>query len=326
MKIGIVGGSGNISQAIVRLLLEKGHDVVCFNRGQSAPLPVGARLIQGDRNDRPEFERRMQAENFDAAIDMICFNADDAASSLCAFRGVGWFVQTSTVCTYGIQYDYFPANEGHPLRPLTDYGRDKAAADHVFLEAYHRENFPAIIIKPSTTYGPIQGMLRQVAWDFSWIDRVKKGKPILVCGDGNALHQHLHVDDAAQAFVGVISKENTIGKTYNLVSRGYITWAEYHRLAMKVLGQECELVGVPFSDLKKLNVPEFEICEEIFAHHVYYSSEQLFRDVPEFHPQVSLESGMEQVFECMYREGRIPDSDALVWEDEIIARQKRVLA
>ena len=57
---------------------------------------------------------------------------------------------------------------------------------------------------------------------------------------------------------------------------------------MKILGQECELVGVPFADLKALNVPEFEICEEIFAHHVYYSSEQLFRDIPEFHPQISL--------------------------------------
>ncbi len=119
---------------------------------------------------------------------MICFNAEDAASSVRAFRRVGWFVQTSTVCTYGIHYDYFPTDELHPLRPITDYGRDKAAADDVFLEAYHREKFPAIILKPSTTYGPVQGMLRQVSWDFSWIDRVKKGKPILVCGDGNALH------------------------------------------------------------------------------------------------------------------------------------------
>src|SRR5210317_2000405 len=149
MKIGIVGGTGNISQSIVRLLLEKGHEVVCFNRGESAALPEGARLIQGDRNNRSEFEGLMQAEKFDAAIDMICFNAEDAASSVRAFRGVGWFVQTSTVCTYGIQYDYFPADETHPLRPITAYGRDKAAADDVYLAAYHREKFPAIIIKPS---------------------------------------------------------------------------------------------------------------------------------------------------------------------------------
>ena len=61
------------------------------------------------------------------------------------------------------------------------------------------------------------------------MDRVIKGKPILVCGYGFALHQHMHVNDIAQAFVGVIGKENTIGQTYNAVNRGYITLADYHQ-------------------------------------------------------------------------------------------------
>ena len=322
MKICIVGGTGNISQPIVRLLLEQGHDVVCFNRGLTAKVADGVRLIQGDRNSREDFEQKMQAEKFDAAIDMICFNAEDAASSVRAFRGVGWFIQTSTVCTYGIKYDYFPSDETHPLRPITDYGRNKAAADDVYLEAYYREKFPVVIIKPSTTYGPVQGMLRQICWDFSWIDRIKKGKPILVCGDGNALHQHLHVDDIAPAFAGVIGKKHTIGQTYNAVNRGFITWSDYHRLAGKVLGKDAELIGVPFESLKKLAIPDFGICEEIFAHHVYYSSEKLFRDVPEFHPQISLEQGMSQVFEVMEREGRIPNSNELKWEDEILCSKK----
>ena len=323
MKIGIVGGTGNISQSIVRLLLEQGHEVVCFNRKQTANAPEGVQVIQGDRNNREDFERKMQAEKFDAAIDMICFTAEDAASSIRAFRGVGWFVQTSTTCTYGIQYDYFPSDETHPLRPTTEYGRSKVAADDVYLEAYHRENFPIVIIKPSTTYGPVQGMLRQICWDFSWIDRIKKGKPIIVCGDGFALHQHLHVDDIAKAFVGVIGKEHTIGQTYNAVNRGYIAWADYHRLAGKILGKEVELVGVPFEDLKRLNVPNMGILEDEFAYNAYYSSERLFRDVPEFHPQITLEQGMSRTLEMMEREGRIPNSDELKWEDEIIDRQKR---
>ena len=324
MKIGIAGGTGNISGSIVRLLLEKGHDVVVFNRGQNAAVPEGVRLIRGDRNDRAEFERKMQAEKFDAAIDMICFTPEDAASSVRAFRGVGWFVQTSTTCTYGIQYDTYPSDETHPLRPNTEYGRNKVAADHVYLEAYHREKFPVVIIKPSTTYGPMQGMLRQICWDFSWIDRVKKGKPVIVCGDGFALHQHMHVDDIAQAFAGVIGREHTIGQTYNAVNRGYITWADYHRLAGKILGREVELVGVPFEDLMKLNVPNSGILADEFAYNLYYSSGKLFRDIPDFHPQISLEQGMTQVFEVMEREGRIPNSDELTWEDEIIERQKKV--
>ena len=62
------------------------------------------------------------------------------------------------------------------------------------------DGFLVTILKPSTTYGPMQGMLRHIAWEFSWIDRIRQGKPIAVCGQGDALHQHLHVEDAARGF------------------------------------------------------------------------------------------------------------------------------
>ncbi len=233
MKVCIVGGTGNISASIVSLLLTQGHEVTIFNRAQRGTPPDGVRIIEGDRYNPDEYERKLGAETFDAAIDMLCFTAEDARSSLRAFKEVGQFVMCSTVCTYGIDYDWFPATEDHPLRPITDYGRGKAAADAVFLEAFYGRGYPVTIIKPSTTYGPQQGMTRQVAWDFSWIDRIRKGKPIVVCGDGKALHQHLHVDDAAYGFVGVLGNPRALGQTYNLVGQGFITWADYHRTAMK---------------------------------------------------------------------------------------------
>lgn len=326
MKICVVGGTGNISTSFVKLLLEQGHEVACFTRGASGTLPEGARLIQGDRANRADFEARMQAERFDAAIDMICFDREDALSSIRAFRGVGHFVMCSTVCTYGITSDWLPVTEDHPLRPISAYGRNKVAADAAFMEAYYREGFPVTIIKPSTTYGPKQGLLRQIAVDFSWLDRIRKGKPIVVCGDGNTLHQHLHVEDAALCFANVLGKAHCIGQTYNMVRRGFVTWAEYHRTAMRVLGREVELVGVPLADLRTFDIPGFDLCEEIFAHHGYFSAEKLFRDVPEFQPRISLEQGMAQVIEAMEREGRIPNADALTWEDRIIAAQRRVRA
>lgn len=326
MRVCVVGGTGNISTSFVRLLLELGHEVTCFNRGKSPGLPAGAKVIVGDRANEPAYEAAMQAQKFDAAIDMICFNAAQAASSIRAFRGVKHFVQCSTVCTYGIAYDWLPATEDHPLRPISDYGRNKVAADHTFLEAYHREGFPVTIIKPSTTFGPQMGLLRQIAWELSWVDRVRKGKPIVVCGDGDALHQFLHVDDAALCFAHVLGRERCIGQTYNMTNRGYTTWARWHRTAMKVIGREVELVGIPFTDLDALNVPAWGICKDIFAHHVYYSSEKLFRDVPEFRPRVSLEEGIAKVLEAIDRAGRVPNSDTLDWEDKLIERQRRVRA
>jgi nucleoside-diphosphate-sugar epimerase len=324
MRICVIGGTGNISTSIVKRLLELGHEVTCFNRGLSGNVPEGADLIRGDRRDHVAFERTMQAKRFDAAIDVMCFNREDASSSVRAFPHVRHFVQCSTVCTYGIAHDWMPVTEDHPLRPTTAYGRHKAQADDVFLEAYHRQGFPVTILKPSTTYGPQQGLLRQIAWEFSWIDRIRKGKPLVICDDGTALHQHLHVDDAALGFVHVLGKTHCIGQVYHLVDRGCITWADYHRTAMRVLGREVELVGVPLTDLLSLNVPQGEICHEVFAHHGYYSAEKLFRDVPEFRPVVSLERGMREVIDVMDRAGRIPNADLEDWEDRIIAAQQHI--
>lgn len=254
---------------------------------------------------------------------MISFTKEDAESSLAAFRGVKQFIQCSTVCTYGVDYDWLPVSEDHPLRPMTEYGKGKADADHVLLEAYHREGFPVTIIKPSTTYGPQIGMLRQIAWDFSWIDRIRKGKPILISGDGKALHQFLHVHDAAKGFVGVIGKSHCIGQIYNLVNRGFTTWEDHHRTAMKVLGQEVEMIGVSLQTLLSIDPQRFSICNEIFAHNVYYSADKIFRDVPEFVPSVSLEEGMRQVIGQMDQEGKIPNSDLEKWEDRIIDTHRR---
>lgn len=166
--------------------------------------------------------------------------------------------------------------------------------------------------------------MRQVAWDQSWLDRIRKGKPLVVCGDGTALHQHLHVDDAALAFAGVLEHAHCTGQIYNVVNCGHITWADYHRTAMRVLGHSVELVGIPFADLQAMQVPQFDICAEIFAHHTYYSPERLLRAVPGYCPRVTLEDGMRQVIEALDATGRIPNSDDVQWEDRLVNAQRSV--
>src|SRR5687768_12175212 len=102
MRVVVVGGTGNISVAVVRSLLEFGHDVTVYNRGRTdRPVPPGVRLLHGDRQDRAAFEVTMQAERFDAAIDMICYTAADAESDVRAFRGVRHFIHTSTMAVFG---------------------------------------------------------------------------------------------------------------------------------------------------------------------------------------------------------------------------------
>lgn len=326
MKVCIIGGTGNISTAFVPLLLQGGHEVTLFNRGQhpGAVVPAGVHVLKGDRKERAAFEAAIQAGHFDAVIDMICFDAEDAQSTLRACRGVKHLVYCSTVCTYGVEYDWLPATEDHPLRPASDYGRGKVAADRVFLGAFHRDGFPVTIMKPSTTFGPQWNLLRQIAWEASWVDRVRQGKPILVCGDGRALHQWLHVNDAAPAFVFALGRERCIGQTYNVMKKEFGCWADYHRAAMKVIGREVELVGVPLATLLAAKVPNVGICESIFSYNTIYSPDRLMRDVPEFRPRLSLVEGIANVYEAMQRENRIPDCDKEPWEDRLIAAQRQV--
>ena len=75
MRVLIVGGTGLISTAITRFLVERGDDVTLYNRGQTeADIPEGYDTITGNRKDYAAFEAQMaEAGNFDAVIDMIGF-------------------------------------------------------------------------------------------------------------------------------------------------------------------------------------------------------------------------------------------------------------
>ena len=325
-KVLIIGGTGNISVSIVHRLLQSGYEVSVFNRGtRNVSFPADVGVMTGDRNDRADFEAAMRGKKFDAVIDMMCLSEEDALSTLRAFPEVGQLIFCSTVCALGIQSDYFPVDETHKLRPVTPYGKGKAAAEAVFLAEYYRSGYPVTIIRPSVTYGRLPTIVRQIGWDNAWIDRIRKGKPILVAGDGMALCQFLHVDDAALGFVGVIGKERCLGQVYHLVKDEVVTWNEYHRAAMHALGREAEIIGAPMRLLRKSNIPGFDICAEVFCHHSYYDGAKIARDVPEFKPAISLEKGLEMTFEYLDSNGLIPSCEEAAWEDDIITLMEPLL-
>lgn len=92
MRVCIVGGTGNISTAIVRLLITQGHDVTVYNRGITKNEIPTCRVLTGDRHDEEEFIKTIQHGRFDVGIDMICFTPQEASISLRAFQGVRQFI------------------------------------------------------------------------------------------------------------------------------------------------------------------------------------------------------------------------------------------
>ena len=320
MRVLVIGGTGNISTGVVAALLERDHQVVLFNRGQRPDLPpTGVQVIHGDRQAREDFEGRLRAEKFDAVIDMISFDPDDAASALRAFRGrVDHFVHCSTVLTYGPPFDGINLDETAPLNGSSPYALGKTAADALLLKAYEEDGFRVTILKPSYTYG--RGMLgRQVPGYGIWIDRLRRGKPILSAGDGLNRFQFLSSQDAGVGFAEVLGRSKCFGEVYNLVHQTPMTWDEWHCLVAEALGVTADIVHVAQDTLVAIAPERYGELSENFGHTQVFSGAKLSRDVPEFQPGPPLIENLAESIAWMDRHNLVPDSDTDDLEDRIIA-------
>ena len=315
----MIGGTGNISREVVAALLRDNHEVVLFNRGKNPdPPPSDLRVIKGDRRNREDFERKMLAEKFDAVIDMICFDAGDAASSLRSFRGrVEHFVHCSTVMTYGPPFAGINLDEAAPLNGISKYALGKIAADEMFLQAYQENNFPVTIFKPSLTFGA-NVLLPQAGGDGSWIHRLRHGKPILSVGDGLNYFQFLPSRDAGIAFAAVLGRAPSLGEVYNLVHPVPRTWDHWHREVGEALGVEVKLVHVPQEALIAISPLRFGELRENFGHTQVFDGAKLATCVPEFQPEESLIPSIAESIAWMDRHNLVPESPARGLEDRII--------
>ncbi len=267
----------------------------------------------------------MQAEHFDAAIDMISFDADSAASALRAFRDVKHLIHCSTVCTFGGPLPFVPASETAPLRPINDYGRGKVDADTLLLDASRRGDVPVTVFKPASTWGPGMSVIRQLAFDPTWIDRLRKHKPLIVSGDGENLWSLCHSDDAGVAFAAAVDREVCKSQDYIVTRPDYITWQNYHERINAVLGSRSEIVHVPATTLLASAMgPRCGLLISQTQWNQCYDVSKLQRDIPEFQPRIDLEDGMPDNIAWMDRHGLIADSDGDDLEDRLIAAQHQV--
>jgi nucleoside-diphosphate-sugar epimerase len=237
MRVLIIGGTGLISTAIVDQLVERGDDVTIVNRGVSAVRFTGAervRVLRGDRHDFAAFEAQMREESarhrFDAVIDMVAFQPEEAESLLRAFSGsVKQIVVCSTVCVYGGPMTRVPATDDEPHRPVTQYGRNKSAIERTLLAANGRDGLHTTVLRPSFTTGEGHTLGGAVMFDDSTLERFRQGRPIVVHDDGRTPWAIAHVSDVARGFVGALLNPRAYGQTYHLTSDEHTTWDGVYR-------------------------------------------------------------------------------------------------
>jgi len=319
----VIGGTGLISTGIVKHLLARGARVTMFNRGQRERiLPDGVQQIVGDRSDSRAFVNTFAERRFDVVFDMICFSAEHAEASTAAFRGrCQQLVFCSTVCAYGTNVPpQVLIDETFPLEPTSDYGKSKLACERIFETAAKAGAFELTIVRPSHTYGPGGSLIDQQEFDSGTWDRVARGLPVVLAGDGLGLWQSTHRDDCGKFFAYAALSPRTYGQAYNATRDQVLTWRNYYREVARALDTRAKLIFAPASWLIAQAPDRFSFLAEVSQFHGAYSAAKAKAHVPEFRATIGLEAGARATFADMRRRGAWRDSDADLQYHGIVER------
>jgi len=321
MRILIIGGTGTISTAITRQLLDKGGvDIVHFNRG-NRETPAGVRTIVGDRRDFTAFEERMKVEGeFDCVIDMIGFQPDEAESAVRAFKGrAGHYIYCSTVDVYSKTAAYYPIDEAHPrhARPSFPYAYNKANSENVLMDA-HGDDFPVTIFRPAQTYGGIGFAVASVGDGVYQMKRLRQGRPIIVHGDGTSIWTACHRDDVAAAFVRAIGLTAAFGQSYNVTGEEWMTYDRYWLTVAEALKAPVpRIVHIPTDLLGRMLPKRAEWCVENFRYNNIFDNTAAKRDLG-FRYSVKWADGIADVVRQLDASGLIDNAEEAVWYDRVV--------
>ncbi len=334
MRVVVVGGTGNISLSVVNSLTEFGHEVTVYNRGErdlqaegltGDALPKGVKVIKGDRKDRPAFEKAMKDGKFDAAVDMICFDAEDAESDVRAFSGIKHFVNISSVACLGGQPKALPMGAETERNPGDAYAKGKHAADEIFNQAVADGKLQMTVFMPAQTWGRQPRLLRQLGFESTWIDRIRKGMPILVSHDGQLIWSNCHVDDTGLGIAASVGRDKCVGQTYIITRFEVATWRDYHDQVAEAIGKKAIYVDAP-ADLLIAAWPEGTgLLQRESRWNRLYDLGPIKRDIPEFNPKKTLASAGAEMIGRMDARGLIPDAKSDPREDEIIASMDKLM-
>ena len=326
MNILIIGGTGLISTSISRQLLEAGHNLTLYNRGQTeARLEGDFDHIRGDRNDFAAFEEKFSAgETFDCVIDMVCYKPEQAESAIRAFAGrVGQYIFCSTVDVYTKPPATFPVREAHPRSSISDYGRDKAKCEDLFMDAHHAGHFPVTILRPASTYSEGGNIIHTFGWGTYFLDRLRQGMPVIVHGDGESLWVSCHSDDVARGFVNAVGNESAYGQAYHLTGEEWQTWNQYHqRLAEAIGAPSPTLVHIPADILVRISPEHTMVTYLNFQYSNIFDNSAAKRDLG-FEITVDWLSGSKRTYDWLVEHDQVEDWQSFPLYDQIIERYRQ---
>lgn len=322
MKVLVTGGTGFTGKALVRRLLDLGHEVVALDYKEGLRTQElrdwGARVILGSVTDREVV--RSATEGVEVVHHLAAafremnvpdsyyheVNVGGTRNVLEAAReqGVRKLVYCSTCGVHG-NVAHPPGGEDAPIRPADYYQRTKYEAEPVVREG----GLPSVILRPAAIYGP--GDPERFLLIYR---RVARGK-FPMFGDGRTLYHPLYIDNLVDAFVLAMRDGAGDGGAYLIADEEYVTIEDLVRRVARVLGVDVKIPHYPVWPVvaaghvvEKVCRP-FGITPPIFPRRVdWYRQNRAFsidkaRKDLGYRPSVDLDEGLRRTAEWYRREG-----------------------
>lgn len=308
MKVLFIGGTGIISSACSRLAVEQDIQLFLLNRGKttSRMVPDGVTMLPADIRDLAAVQAELHNQTFDVVVDWIAFTPEHIQADLDLFAGrTGQFVFISSASVYQTPPALLPVTESTIAdNPYWQYSRNKIACEELLVRAYREHKFPMTIVRPSHTYDktllPFQG-------GFTEVDRMRRGKKVVVHGDGTSLWTLTHHTDFARGFNGLLGNPHAIGETFHITSDEWLSWNQIHEIVARAAGTTAQLVYVPSQVIAAYDPDWGAALLGDKAHSMIFDNTKIKRVVPEFRATIPFSRGVEEV---------------MAWYDENPARQK----
>jgi nucleoside-diphosphate-sugar epimerase len=221
----------------------------------------------------------------------------------------------------------FPfVTESTPLaNPFWQYSRDKIACEMKLNSYYRQERFPITIVRPSLTYDtvipvPIGGWM-----EYTIVDRIKKGKKIIVHGDGTSLFTITHADDFAKGFLGLLGHQQAIGESFHITSDELLTWDQIYQALANAVGCEASIVHIPSDILAECNGELRGTLIGDKAASVVFDNTKIKRFVPEFTAVIPFNRGIQRTITWFESDPlrQIIKKETNDWMDTIIGQYEK---
>ena len=257
----VTGAAGFIGHAVCRALLAAGGSVVGVGPGlvadharlrhvggviatterlAEALTGVGT-LIHAAGRGTPAAVVRLDGQVAMAELELAAKVMEAAIQA-----GVRKLVLVSSGGTVYGDTDAAAITEAEPVRPTSRYGAVKAMIEQMGLSLSRAGQLECVVARLSNPYGPGQRNLRGQGLIATLVERLLRGQPIPVWGDGSLVRDYIYVDDAARGLVAAASLPG--GSVCNVSSGVGRSVLEVIADAAQVTGRHAVIDRLPWRD------------------------------------------------------------------------------